>query len=119
MTGIVLFDTSTDADDAVKADRVCRVIGAALMKHYPRRQWYVDVSLKGGVAKIICPGISRKHGFVVHLEKTDMELEKSVVRAGGQILEMFKLSRDKGAVGGLETLLRDARGDALKAATGL
>lgn len=117
---LITFDNSAEAAEALRADGICRSIGATLKKHYANRAWYVDVSLAGGVAKILCPDISMRHGYVVHIHnKTIDQIEKAVVTAGGQILEMFRLSRERDARGGEENLLRDARGEALVAATGL
>jgi len=116
----VTFDNSGQAEDAIKADGICQTIGAALVKHYPNRQWYVDVSIAGGVAKILCPSISMLHGYTVHIKsETDDNLQKKAIHAGGEILERFKLSRNKNATGGEELILRDARGEALQAKTGL
>lgn len=120
MTGIITFDNSADALNAVKADQICRVIGAALKKHYTSRDWYVDVSIARGTANIFSPSISMRHGYVVHIHnKTIEQIEKAAVVAGGQILEMFRLSRERGASGGEERLLRDPRGEVIQAATGL
>ncbi|MDP1931914.1 MAG: hypothetical protein Q8L60_10695 [Gammaproteobacteria bacterium] len=120
MSGLITFDNTAQAADAMKADLLCKSIGATLRKHYPNRSWYVDVSISGGVAKILCPQISMRHGYSVHIHnKTNDQIEKAVVMAGGQILEMFKLSRERTALGGEESLLRDSRGEALSAATGL
>ena len=116
---MIVFDSTADAQDAIKADSVCKAIGAALVKHYPNRNWYVDVSIKGGVVKILCPSISMQFGFCLHIDRPAHELEKAAVFAAGQILEMFKLSRARGASGGEEKLLRNARGDVIQAATGL
>ncbi|MFG6159635.1 hypothetical protein ACGTNG_12585 [Halomonas sp. 1390] len=117
---IVTFDTPDEAELAVASDRLCRQIGALLCKHYPGRKWFVEVSVRGGVAQIQCPAISQLYGYTLHLHnKTHDQLRDAVVRAGGQVLEMFHLSRDRGASGGEESLLRDARGEALNAATGL
>lgn len=116
---VVTFDTSADASEALRADAICKKIGAALVRHYPGRQWYVDVSIKGGVVKIQNPALSRQYGFVLKLHHSTVQLEREAIRAAGQILEMFKLSRERDARGGEELLLRDARGDALYAATGL
>lgn len=112
--------TFENAGEAIKADLMCKSIGKVLQKHYPNRVWFVDLSLSGGVAKIMCPSISNMHGFVIHIHnKTNDQIEKAVINAGGQILEMFKLSRERGAKGGEELILRDVRGEALHAATGL
>jgi len=120
LSGLITFENSGQAGDAIKADGVCKTIGKALVKHYPNRQWYVDVSISGGVAKILCPSISVLHGYTLHIKsETDDNLQKKAIRAGGQILEMFKLSRARNATGGEEFILRDARGEALQAKTGL
>lgn len=116
---MITFDSTGDAEDAILADTLCKSIGATLLKHYPKRQWYVDVSIKGGIVKIMSPSISLRFGFVIHLDKALHDLEREVLLAGGQILEMFKLSRDRDAQGGEEILLRDARGEVLSARTGL
>lgn len=119
MNQIVTFDCSADASEAVRADVVCKTIGGALVKHYPGRVWHVDVTLKGGAAKIMCPSISMIYAYVLLLDRHAHDLEAATVRAGGQILEMFRLSRDKGATGGEERLQRDLRGEVIQAATGL
>lgn len=117
---IVTFDTSADATEALRADSLCKTIGAALVRHYPHRQWYVDVTLKGGAVKIMCPSITLQFGYVIHLKgRTDHDIQRAAVMAAGQILEMFKLSRERSGKGGEEHLQRNARGDVIQAATGL
>jgi len=117
---IVTFSSPDEAGQAVAADRLCRDIGAMLVKHYPNRQWFVEVSIVGGVAQIQCPSITMQYGYTVHIhDKTHDQLKKAVVKAGGQLLEMFKLSRERDASGGEELLARDSRGEVIHAATGL
>lgn len=118
--GIITFDTPDEAQEALASDRLCKQIGGILKKHYPNRLWHVHVSVRGGVAQIQCPSITTRYGYTLHiLNKTHDELINGVIRAGGQLLEMFNLSREQGAHGGEERILRDARGEALHAATGL
>lgn len=120
MSHIVTFSSPDEAGQAVQADKLCRQIGGILLKHYPGRRWFVEVSIAGGVAKIQCPSISQLYGYTLHINsKTHDELVAGVIRAGGQILEMFRLSRERGASGGEELLTRDVRGEAIHAATGL
>lgn len=116
---IITFDTPDQADQAVRADKLCKRIGRVLREHYPNRQWFVDVTIAGGVAKILCPSISMRHGYVIHINRPDFEIDRQAMRAGGQILEMFNLSRERQASGGEENLLRDARGEVINADTGL
>lgn len=120
MSSIITFGNTDEAAKAVEADALCKQIGAVLRKHYPHRSWYVEVSIAGGAAKILCPSISALYGYVIHINgKTNDALEKDAVMAGGQILEMFKLSREREARGGEENLLRNLRGEVIQAATGL
>lgn len=120
MSDLITFDNAGEAEDALKADGICKTIGAALVKHYPHRRWYVEASIQGGIAKVMCPSISMLHGFVIHIRSvTDDNLQKRAISAGGEILERFKLSRERLAKGGEEFILRDARGEALQAKTGL
>ncbi|WP_299311769.1 hypothetical protein [uncultured Halomonas sp.] len=116
---IVTFDSPDEAQVALKADEVCKQIGQILIKHYPKRRWFVEVSIKGGVAQIQCPSISMQYGYTLHLNKTHDQMVADVIKAGGQILEMFALSRERGAKGGEELLARDSRGEVIQAATGL
>jgi len=117
---ILTFDTPDEASLAMASDRLCREIGGVLRKHYPNRLWHVHASVAGGVATIQCPSITTRFGYQIHTHnKTHDQLRDAVVRAGGQILEMFDLSRERGAQGGEERLARDMRGEALQAATGL
>lgn len=117
--GLVTFSTPDEAEQAVLADRMCRWIGSVLLRHYPNRQWFVEVSMEGGVAKIQSPSISNNYGFVVHIDKPREALERAVVRAGGELLERFGLSRERAAIGGEEAIERDIRGEAIHAATGI
>lgn len=116
---LVTFDTPDEAQDAIKADALCRKIGTILKQNYPGRRWFVEVTVKGGMASIQCPSISMQYGYQLYLNKSPEDLEKAVKMAGGQILEMFRLSRERGAVGGEEAIQRDPRGEAVKAKTGL
>lgn len=114
---MIVFENTGEANAAIKADALCKAIGNALVKHYPGRRWYVDVSPKGGVIKILCPAISMQYGYTVSLDKSLHEVEKACIFAAGQILEMFKLSRE--LPGGEERLLRNVRGEVINARTGL
>ncbi len=117
---LITFSSSDDAVRAVEADRLCRKIGSVLQRSYPNRRWRVDVSLVGGVARILCPSISERHGYTIHIHnKTVDQIETATRQAGGQILEMFRLSRERGAQGGEERLIRDPRGEVLQALTGI
>lgn len=74
-------------------------VGQALVRAYPGRQWAVAVNLAvnplhGGTLAVKLPALSDHLAYVVHLKHRTMdELCKEAIRAGGEALERFNLSR--------------------------
>lgn len=107
------IESGLKSDQAV-ANAMSDVIGNALSKHYPNRQWRVGIAVGGLVARIFCPAISNEYGYQIKLlNYTMMGLEKEAIFAGGEILERYGLSRERGASGGEESILKDHRGNAI------
>lgn len=117
MSFIQTFD-EVEANNCVQATALCQKIGNALAKHYPRRKWYVDVNWEGKIASVFAADISMEYGYQLHINKISEEIEKAAVKAGGELLERFKLSRERLAFGGHENLIRDLRGNAMAAKQG-
>lgn len=83
-------------DPHFEADqRMANRIMQTLQMHYPGHPWFVEVSHhnKVGIAKIMMPGFTQ-WSYVLHLSdlKNDPAL-KTVVRAGGEFLERYRLPR--------------------------
>ena len=77
----VIIADEYDAQKIVQANGYAKAIGATLRKHYPGRNWYVDVNMDGGVATVKCCDISMDWGYVLHLTQTTDELtRKSISR---------------------------------------
>lgn len=111
----------TDPDDAsrkIRADKLCRSIGAVLQRHYPGRRWFADVNLQGGIAYIACPDISMRFGYSLRISRTMLQLEEAVKKAGGEILERFHLSRERAREGDTKFMPRNARGEVIGAREG-
>lgn len=74
---------------------ICKAIGRVLMAHYPGHPWHVEVMADQGIAKItIPPLLGINWGYILHLDKLDTDVGmKSVIEAGGHILERFKIPR--------------------------
>ena len=87
--------TAEDMKEAVHNDSVCRHFGAAVMKAYPGRQWLIEVLDKGYVCYIKIPTISMEFGTAVILHKTLRSDTINVVRAAGEVLERFNLTRGR------------------------
>jgi hypothetical protein len=74
-----------------------------LLKHYPNHQWAVEVNSEGRVINVKNLAISGYYGFRVLMTRktpggiwyspSHEELEKDVVKAGGEILERAGLKR--------------------------
>lgn len=77
-----------------------------LHKHYPGYLWGVNVDSKGGVMKVFNLTLSGQWGFVIKLAQLDPEYRK-VMRAGGEILERYRLSRSRRKENAVAELKRD------------
>jgi len=83
------FHTGTDKIPAELA--MCRMIVRVLNEHYPGHPWSVEVMADQGVAKISIPELlGQNWGYILHL---DTMMPRDVVKAGGEILERFKIPR--------------------------
>lgn len=63
--------------------------------------WRVSVNEKGGVIEVTNLALSGKMGFLMHIQNLDPEGRK-VVRAGGELLERYRIRR-----GGLPSAVLD------------
>jgi hypothetical protein len=78
--------------DVALAKRITEV----LMKHYPGHPWAVYVDGEHGMAHIKNMGLSGNWGFMLHinfLEPDPNSLDRKVMRAGGELLERYNITR--------------------------
>lgn len=75
-----------------------------LEKHYPLHAWFVDVNHESGHCSIqlMYEGKDKsvriwKYGYLLHIVKFSdaVDIEKKVMRAGGEILERYGMARRK------------------------
>jgi hypothetical protein len=91
----LLTDTPQVAlDDLITAKNMAET----LHKHYPGHLWGVHCDWKGGVADIRNLGLSGNWGFRIVLKGpngfyTASDLDKQVMRGGGELLERFRQRR--------------------------
>lgn len=69
-------------------------IADTLVKHYPGYLWAVQPYQDGTAYQVYCLNLSGKWGFVIHESKIDNDY-KVVVNAGGEILERYRVSRER------------------------
>jgi len=90
------YEKQSEEDDKLKAVDLMMTarIGDVLQRHYAGHAWMVEVSHKQGIAFVSIPIFMGRYKYVLKLAdlKSDPTL-KSVVQAGGEILERYKLPR--------------------------
>ncbi len=85
-----------ETDDAKRAKLeywIAKKIGEKLIAAYNNRQWECIVDLDAQVLIIKCPSLSLKKGYYLGLGRTIHELGLAAVRAGGEILERYGVTR--------------------------
>jgi hypothetical protein len=82
--------TEFDGRDETLAKNIAEVLD----KKYPGHLWGVNVDGRNGVAQIMNLALSGRWGFIVKLREIDTEY-KVIMRAGGELLERYNLSRGR------------------------
>lgn len=72
-----------------------KTLAECLHRHYPEWLWAVNVSHRTGMIDIRNLHLTGNHGYRLRLGITYSisSLERDVMRAGGEILERFRMSR--------------------------
>lgn len=91
MLALTTDSPEIDVNDHVMA----RHMADTLHKHYPGHLWAVTCDGRKGIATVRNLALSGEWGFVLHLPQiySASEWDKRVVRAGGEILERYRISR--------------------------
>lgn len=92
-----IFITDPDtARFAIANMTLAKILGNAVARTYPNRRWGIHVDSENGILDVMCPDVSNIMGYCIHLKlKTIEQLEKECIRAAGEILERFSLSRER------------------------
>jgi len=96
----------------VAAELLAKTSVAILEKHYPDWGWAVRVDDIGGVMEVRSTAIPGKWGFLLKLKDIDYE-GKTIMRAGGELLERYRLRRGARRPGDTQMLRRDRKGQAV------
>lgn len=93
LTNIATDCPAINANDLVMA----KAMADALCRHYPGHQWAVACNGATGMADVYNLGLSGNRGYRLRLPTlySASEFEQRVVRAGGEILERYRLSRGR------------------------
>jgi hypothetical protein len=115
---LLLMGDENPENNTNVAKEITMMVGKALIAAYPGRNWVVDPNIPGGIVTVYLAPLTGSYGFVIHLSKLNHDLEKTVVWAGGEILERFGLNRNRVVAGDTKGFLVDSRGEALCAKDG-
>jgi hypothetical protein len=87
-------------------------ISETLIKHYPGFLWGVNVNPDGGIVTVQNLSLTGRWGFILKLKELDTDPGlKKVMRAGGEILERFRLRRARAEQEAILALPRDNFGN--------
>ena len=87
-------------------------VGDTLHHHYPGYLWGVEVDENGGVVKVLNLTLSGKWGFIMKIQDLVLADDmRKVMRAGGEILERYRLKRRGRRDGELSDLKTDIFGN--------
>lgn len=93
-----------------QAKAICQGMSFALKFIYPGYMW--EVGLEQDMVYIRLPLVNSRMAFRARLDQFDVE-GKFLMRAGGEILERYGLSRDRGDIDAVRALPRDVKRDAI------
>lgn len=109
-------ELTTDAPDIPANDLIMsKEMAEALHAAYPGHLWAVQVQGKQGVADVRNLMLSGNWGFRIKLPEqySASDFKKQVVRAGGEILERYRLRRGAADHDAIAALGIDRRGDVI------
>lgn len=92
------FYLQQDWDDASPREELLNMnIARILEKHYPGHRWAISCKEHTGMATIKNVSLSRHYGYYLNLRNCQKaaDLEKAVMRAGGEILERYYVERKR------------------------
>lgn len=89
-----MIDIAQEAPDTIADFDMAKRIAETLHAHYPGHLWGVKCSHEQGIATVLNLRLSGRWGFVIHLRKIlDDPSLKTVITAGGEILERYRMKR--------------------------
>lgn len=108
--GLLATDTpEINANDLIMSKNMAD----ALHKHYPAHLWAVRCDGTTGMADVYNLALSGKRGYRLKLKDfySASSFEKNIVRAGGEILERYRLARGSLNINHYSTLKTDFSGN--------
>jgi len=94
---------------------IAKEVAECLHTHYPGHAWGVNANVEQGIVQVFNLALSGQHGFTLHIN--DLQQDPSMrltIRAGGEMLERYQLSRGGKVEHQYDALEYDLRGDAIQ-----
>lgn len=108
------IDSEVPLNIAMANESIAREVAECLNKAYPGHAWAVRANVETGLCQVYNLRLSGTWGFVLHLDKllNDPGM-KLTIRAGGELLERYNLSRAKLKEQEYADVKYDFKGDAV------
>jgi len=94
---------------------IAKEVAECLNKHYPGHAWAVTANVETGLVQVRNLKLSGKLGFILKMD--DMSTDpgmRLVIRAGGEILERYRLSRRGINESEMSDIQYDFKGEAIQ-----
>lgn len=93
----LVMEAQDDSMQATLAEYdIARRMAEVLHTHYPLHLWGVSADIHAGIAKVFNMRLSGQWGFIIKLATLNHDPDlKSVIRAGGELLERYRLRRGR------------------------
>jgi hypothetical protein len=91
----IIVATDADFRQELEAKAMSDSIGPLLATHYPGYRWRVEPDVKNGIVDIRCEHTNCKFGYTLipSLYFSETQWRAAIIKAGGEILERFNMSR--------------------------
>ena len=97
-------ESLTEASRQIREMDLAKAVGDALQAVYPGHLW--TVSVDGGCVVVRNMALEGQWGFVLHAHRlVNEDMRKAVIKAGGELLERFNVSRGRAGVEDAQQIL--------------
>ena len=111
MTELSVLETMEQAKMELANKELAGHVGECLHRNYPKHLWAVVADIHNGIVTVRNLALSGDWGFYIHIADFVNDPHfKAVTRAGGELLERFKVARGEADYGAILDLKTDFAG---------
>ena len=109
MTKLITSSSGNEEDPFTTQEfMLAKKVADTLFRHYPGHSWMVNVEAE--MVNIYSANLTTRYGYSIPADSITAE-GREVIKAGGEILERYRLSRGKFNIDEWRGLKRDFKGD--------